>query len=131
MSKTNSNKRNKVNAESNEQDQSPISEVREINFDYIKSNQFRVIHVDGVHGGVSPKGLIQMAFFSERAPIPKRETYSLQQGKLGTRINIEAREAFIREVEVETLIDLQIAKVIVRWLGEKIAQAEKLVKEVR
>jgi len=98
----------------------------EIKFDYIKSNQFRVIHVDGAHGGVSPKGLIQMAFFSERAPIPKRETYSLEQGKLGQRKKVEQRDAIVREVEVETLIDLQVAKVIVQWLGEKIKQAENL-----
>ena len=100
----------------------------EINFDYIKSNQFRVIHVDGAHGGVSPKGLIQMAFFNERAPIPTRETYALEQGKLGKRKKVEQREAIVREVEVETLIDLQVARVIVQWLREKIDQAERLTK---
>lgn len=99
-----------------------------INFDYIKSNQFRVIHVDGAHGGVSPKGFIQMAFFSERAPIPTRETYALEQGKLGKRKKVVQRDAIVREVEVETLIDLQVAKIIVRWLEEKIVQAEKLMK---
>ena len=109
----------------------PEKPPSEIKFDYIKSNQFRVIHVDGAHGGVSPKGLIQMAFFSERAPIPKQETYELEQGKLGKRKKVKQREAIIREVEVETLIDLQVAKVIVRWLGEKIDQAEKLTKGAR
>lgn len=100
----------------------------EINFDYIKSNQFRVIHVDGAHGGVSPKGLIQMAFFSERLPIPKQETYALEQGKLGKRKKVKQRTALIREVEVETLIDLQVAKVLVKWLAERIEQAERLTK---
>jgi hypothetical protein len=100
----------------------------EIKFDYIKSNQFRVVHVDGAHGGVSPKGLIQMAFFSERAPIPQQETYMLEQGKLGKCKAVKQRDAIIREVEVETLIDLQVAKVIVQWLGDKINQAETLMK---
>lgn len=109
-------------------EQKPEKIPTEVKFDYIKSNQFRVIHVDGAHGGVSPKGLIQMAFFSERAPIPTSETYSLEQGKLGQRKEVEQRDAIVREVEVETLIDLQVAKVIVQWLGERINQAEKLMK---
>ena len=109
-------------------EQKPEKLPNEIKFDYIKSNQFRVIHVDGAHGGISPKGLIQMAFFSERAPIPKRETYALEQGKLGKCKKVEQREAIVREVEVETLIDLQVAKAINLWLGEKIDQAEKLTK---
>jgi hypothetical protein len=109
-------------------DQKPEKLDNEIKFDYIKSNQFRVIHVDGAHGGVTPRGLIQMAFFSERVPIPKRETYSLEQGKLGQRKEVEQRDAIIREVEVETLLDVKVAKVIVRWLGERITKAEKVEK---
>jgi hypothetical protein len=108
----------------------PTSKIHEINFDYIKSNHFRVIHVDGVHGGVSPKGLIQIAFFSERLPIPQSEIYELNQGSLGKRTSVEERKAMIREVEVETLIDLQLAKVIVKWIEEKIVQAESLRKEI-
>src|SRR3972149_478470 len=132
MAKIRSNKsspkKNMPEVIENKNGKKPKKLPSEINFDYIKSNQFRVIHVDGAHGGVSPKGLIQMAFFSERAPIPKQETYELEQGKLGKRKKVKQREAIIREVEVETLIDLQVAKVIVRWLGEKIDQAEKLMK---
>ena len=99
-------------------------------FDYIKSNQFRVIHVDGAHGGITPRGhSIQMALFSERAPIPKRETYKLEEGRLGERIAKEERDAIIREVEVEALIDLETAKIIVEWLKGKIKQAENLMRK--
>jgi len=55
-----------------------------VDFDYIKSNLFRVVRVDGAHGGVSPKGSIQLAFFSERQPIPQKETYAVERtGALG------------------------------------------------
>jgi len=102
-----------------------------VSFDYIKSNQFRVVHVDGAHGGIAPSGhIIQMALFSERAPIPKRETYKLARGALGDRIAREQRDAIIREVEVETLMDLNTAKRIVDWLKDKIDMAEKLQKEL-
>jgi len=108
-----------------------ILEKGKINFDYIKSNQFRVIRVDGAHGGIAPNGhTIQMALFSERAPIPKRETYKLEQGKLGERTAVEQRDALIREVEIEALVDLNTARRIVNWLQDKIDMAEKLKKEV-
>ena len=108
-----------------------ILEKGKINFDYIKSNQFRVIRVDGAHGGIAPNGhTIQMALFSERAPIPKRETYKLEQGKLGERTAVEQRDAVIREVEIEALMDLNTAKRIVNWLQDKIDVAEQLQKEL-
>ena len=102
----------------------------EINFDCIKSNQFRVIRVDGAHGGIVPGANgIQMAFFSERRAIPKRETYKLKNGRLDKLLATEKRNAIIREVEA--LIDLRTAKVIVEWLEEKIEQAENLQRELK
>jgi len=108
-----------------------VATQKKINFDYIKSNQFRVVRVDGAHGGIAPNGhTIQMALFSERAPIPKRETYKLEQGKLGERTAVEQRDAVIREVEIEALMDLDTAKRIVNWLQDKIDVAEQLQKEL-
>jgi hypothetical protein len=40
-------------------------------FNYIKSSGFRVIHVDGAIGSVTPRGLIHAALFSERMPTPR------------------------------------------------------------
>lgn len=102
-----------------------------ISFDYIKSNQFRVVHVDGVHGGVSPNGRsLQMSIFSERSPIPKREEYKLDAGRLGERIAKEERDAIIREVEVELLVSMDVAKRIVKWMEEKIKQLESIQEEL-
>lgn len=110
-----------------------IIEKGKINFDYLKSKQFRVVHVDGAHGGLTPNAQrIQMALFSERSPIPKRETYKLEKGRLGDKpITKEERDAIIREVEVEALMDLETAKRIVNWLKDKINVAEKLANEFK
>jgi len=102
-----------------------------IRFDYIKSNQFRVVHVDGVHGGVSPNGrLIQMAIFSERAPIPIREEFKLDAGKLGDKIGTEQRDAVVREVEVELLMSIDTAKSICTWMDERIKLVERIQAEL-
>ena len=102
-----------------------------IKFDYIKGTQFRVVHVDGIHGGVSPNGrFIQMAIFSERAPIPKREVFKLDAGKLGDKIATEQRNAVVREVEVELLMSIDTAKSICTGMDEKIKLIEHIQAEL-
>ena len=44
----------------------------QLEFHYIKSNQFRVIHVDGGIGSITPKGFIHFALYSERLAIPRK-----------------------------------------------------------
>ena len=35
------------------------------------NENFREVHVDGAHGGVTPRGFINANFYSERFPVPK------------------------------------------------------------
>jgi hypothetical protein len=97
-------------------------------FDYIKSNCFRVIRVDGAHGSPTPKADgIQIALFSERNPIPQREEYRLtEKGGLGERIDIRTRGAVVREVEVEAILSIEMAKQLEKWLHDKIKQVQRL-----
>ncbi len=95
-----------------------------ISFDFIKSNFFRVVHVDGAWGGVGPRG-IQMALFSERAPIPKSVEYRIGTDGLSEEVSRDVRTAVIREVEVELTMNLQTAISINEWLSSKIAEAQE------
>lgn len=98
-----------------------------VSFDYIKSYQFRVIRVDGVHGGVTPRAdAVQMALFSERRPIPQKEKYQIERERLGKRVEVQGRKAIIREVEVEAIMNLDTAKRISDWLKDKIQAVEQL-----
>ena len=102
------------------EDNSPHS----IAFHYIKSNNFRVVHADGVWGGPTPRGYMSMNFYSERTPIPRRVTLSLTPegdlGKLGDEVDRDSREGFVREVEVEVILDLELARSLAQWLDDKI-----------
>jgi hypothetical protein len=103
-----------------------------VNFNYIKSNQFRVIHADGIHGGITPKGNIQMALYSERQPIPQEESYQLlPSGQLGPLVDRKQRNAIIREVEVEVLMDISVAKALKDWLQEHIETSETITKQIK
>jgi hypothetical protein len=103
-----------------------------VTFFYIKSNQFRVIRVDGAHGGVTPRLQIQMALYSERLPIPQQAIHELKDGKLvEPAVDQIGKEGIVREVEVEGLMDVDTAKSLVAWLTDCIARAEKVMKEGR
>lgn len=98
-----------------------------LRFDYIKSTQFRVIHVDGVHGGLRPSGRsIHMALFSERNAIPQQEQFKVDAGRLGEKVKSEGRESIIRELEVDAILDLDAARAIRDWLNGVIELAERV-----
>lgn len=97
-----------------------------IDFYYIKSNSFRVVHGDGVWGGTTPRGYIAINFFSERSPIPQKLTHEITPTGLGDETGREWREGIIREVEVEVLVDLDTAKSLIPWLEGHISALEEI-----
>lgn len=111
--------------------QSDVSGDR-LEFHYIKSSNFRVIHVDGAHGGVSPRQKIQMAIFSERSPIPQFTAHQVERKgselKLGKEIAGAkiSKQGVVREVEAELLMDVETAEAIRTWLGESIELARQI-----
>ncbi len=110
------------------------TERQEILFHFIKSNLFRVIYVDGAVGGISPKGMIQMALFNDRGAIPTRVVMEgipahggLRPGK-ELRDKREGKSGIVREVEAEIVLSLESAKNLHIWLGNHIATLQKLGK---
>lgn len=105
-----------------------ISDDGTIDFHYLKSQFLRNIHVDGVFGGLSPKGNnICMVVFSERWPIPTQTTANIaEDGKLGSEIAERriTRRGAVRELEANLIIDIPMAKIMMNWLKEKIDEAE-------
>ncbi len=104
----------------------------QLRFDYIKGRFFRVIHADGVVGGVTPRLDIHIDFWNERFPIPKRVVHSVgADGTLGEELKTErkTRDAIVREVEAGVVLDLETAKAFRDWLNDRIAQIEKILSE--
>lgn len=101
-----------------------------VQFHYIKSNHFRVAHGDGAVGGVTPSGLIHACFYSERPAIPTVVTQSVSPaGELGGEISRSGRDGIVRELEVDVLMSLQVARSFRQWLDTQIAQLESLISD--
>ena len=90
---------------------------------YIKSNYFRVIHVDGVYGGINGYGLLNCSFYSERGALPRK---TLVSGTLGSPLQetvLETKAGIVREIESEIVMSLTAAIGFHHWLGRQIEDA--------
>lgn len=101
----------------------------QVKFHYIKSAQFRTIHADGAIGSVTPAGLIHMAIYNERAPIPRETTHLVTaDGRLSDVIHDKtvSRSGIVREMDVDVIMSVPAAKEMAKWLGDQINKLEQL-----
>jgi hypothetical protein len=102
----------------------------QMEFDFIKSNFFRVVRGDGAFGGIAPNGAIHMGIFSERTPFPQKTVHNIgPTGDLGSELREqrEGRKAIIREMEVDVVLEIAQAIALRQWLDERIQQYATLI----
>lgn len=100
-----------------------------IKFHYIKSNLFRVVHMDGAIGGITPAGLIFTSLYSERGAIPQIMVHDVTDaGQVGGEHPEEriSKEGIVREVEVGATMSVDTATSFVKWLQDQIDLVNKL-----
>ena len=100
----------------------------QVKFHYLKSANFRTIHADGAIGNVTPAGYIHMAMYSERPAIPREMVHKIKpDGTLGEIIEEQTvmREGIVREMEVDVLMSVDVAKGIKNWLDEQFEKVEQ------
>ena len=96
-----------------------------IDFHFIKSPHFRVIHADGVWGGATPSRNIAISIFSERLPIPRVIKHQIDDdNRLGAEIEAErnTKTGVVREVEAELIMNKATATALVEWLNKYIEE---------
>lgn len=104
--------------------------VGEVTARYVQSPYFRVIHGDGVWGGTTPAGFVQMAFYSETFGTPAEIQYKLKRDHTVEESKV-TRKGIKREVEIEIILSVDVAKAIRDWLDDKIAKTEAQLLEAR
>ncbi len=103
---------------------------KEITFQYKISDNYVIYSIDGVHGGLNAQGDIIMNFFSERHPIPRRETYRTQKdgSLIPTPIETEKTSDIIRNVNFGIALKPNTARSIANWLIDKADMIDKILK---
>jgi hypothetical protein len=105
---------------------------KRIRFDYIKGQLFRSVHVDGIFGGVIPSGrFIRMSVWNERWPIPKQTVHERDENGIVKNEIIEeriSRDAIVREVEIDLVMNVECATQMRDWLSVKLKEFEDVAK---
>jgi hypothetical protein len=101
---------------------------KHVRLHYVKSAAFHSMHADGVFGGLTPNGLIHVAFFAERFPIPTQIDIGLgddgKPGEIsGSRV---ARDGILRELQADVFMTRAAAVALHEWLGRHLTQLDAL-----
>ena len=101
-------------------------EQNTLKFKYKVPDNYAPVYTNGCYGGKSPRGEIVINFFSERLPIPNSETFELDQGKIGDRINVDPEEMpIIRTISCGVIMSENNAREIYNWLGRVLGEKEE------
>lgn len=89
------------------------------------------MHVDGMLGGPTPQGQINVAVFAERLPIPTSQVFGFDGERLGAELpgTRTGRDGIVRELGACLVMNLQVARSFHAWLGEQIGLLDKLTAE--
>ncbi|MCB9046364.1 MAG: hypothetical protein H6550_09510 [Chitinophagales bacterium] len=96
------------------------------------SPNYRALHVDGAYGGVTPKGFINLSFYSERFPIPKSTDFKIdEKTKSISKIkdSDDSKDGILKEYEFGIYMDLETTKKIVKFLNDKIVELTEFKKQ--
>jgi len=103
-----------------------------VQFRYLKSGHFRVVHANGAWGGLNPQAEVHMVFWSERPSIPDAIVNAItEDGRLGKEIAIKGEGGTVRECEVDVVMNYATAKAVHGWLTTQLHQLEELIMEAR
>jgi hypothetical protein len=112
-------------------DNPPSTEHREpgpgeLAFDYIKAPDFRSVYIDGAMGSVTPSGKIHVAMYVERSAIPTRQIYAFDAdtGQVNGPVRTFDRNAVVREVSCDVIVDVGIAREIALLLLRLVNSAD-------
>jgi hypothetical protein len=106
-----------------------MPEIKKITIHNKISDNFRQVHVDGAYGGLTSRGLFNLNFFAERAPIPKSQDFEVIDNKVGNQISVssDSKVGILREYHFGIYMDINVAKEIVKFLTGKIDEFEKAI----
>lgn len=105
------------------------TKINDIVFHYLKTSSYRTYHVDGIFGGLTPRGSLYVELFVERKPTPTMVKHKISgSGEIGEEILREGKRGFIREIESGLIMDINMAKTFHKWLGSKIDEYDKFFK---
>ena len=93
----------------------------EVFFEYDKD--YRIIATNGVSGGTTSRGDIQLDFFVERLGILEvARNKASEGGRLGAEIERKPEKRLIRKLKIGVLMSVEDAELLAKFLKDKIGE---------
>ncbi|MFZ3210231.1 MAG: hypothetical protein WA188_01840 [Terriglobales bacterium] len=93
---------------------------RSIRIYYRKANFFRVVHIDGALGGITPTRNIFVSLYNQRTPLPLMiEQEFSPDGTLGAEVSKTGKKGLFREMEVGLVLTASVARELAKFLNEQ------------
>ena len=102
--------------------------AKKLTFIYKYSDEYNPEYVNGAIGGKNPAGELVVNFYLERMPLPKKVQHAVNpDGSLGEPfIDPEDHSSnIIRFISSGVVMNLNSAKQLHAWLGQKIKELER------
>jgi len=97
-----------------------------IKFFYEKGKYFRVAHVDGAIGGLTPTRDIFVSLYSQRSALPQIvEQQVTPEGKLGAVVDTTGKHGIFREMEIGIVVSPEVANELATFLMQHARAAKE------
>lgn len=101
--------------------------IKKVRFLYIKAEDDKPIYVNGIFGGMTPRGDLLCHFFYEYHDVPKEDQHDVLNAKLGDmtqrieRVNQEPSEViFRRDIRASIVIPVHQISTMANWMLDKL-----------
>lgn len=99
----------------------------DLRFFYEKNPLYRVVYTDGLIGGLTPTGAINLNFYATRSTIPKSVLHTIEEGKLSPKgiPSEDSKKGVMREIEIGIYMNKKTAREIYEFLKKFVESEEK------
>lgn len=98
-----------------------------VRFIYVPPNNREEHFINGVYGGLTPRGEIICNFFFEYKEVPDSEEYIVKNNQLEPVKPTVQEPEFIREIKSVLILNSVQAREIAEWLNGKADECDKRV----
>lgn len=103
---------------------------KSIEANYTKDRDYRRVYVNGVYGGMTPRGELLFDLFHEYGNIPEIITFEIKDDRLGAEISKLPKQSFlVRERKVGVIVSLDSAESIAHWILKQVEEIRSITKE--
>ena len=104
-----------------------MAEKNTVKFSFERDQNYRIIPVNGVWGGLTARGDVKADFFHESHPVPEEVINALTpDGRIGDELTQGQELELHRTLLVGMVLTVEQAESIGRWLQEQAAESRRL-----